>query len=639
MDQRTGDSDDGHDDRPGPLRRLSRRTSVWHYLVALALLPSIGVTAIAGLFTTERVDEARAAERIEFAADALQHLDGLRLAIETEAGSSVIPDTLAQFGTTPEVVNRLAGQTISVPLPQARDATDDAIEAVRGAVTPITAGAIDGVADRLRALRTTVDGTSGGTPAERRTRSWNVVTSYREISTGVADLEILSTDAIVVGRYGPASPAVMRAASDLEDISRVALLGGERATLFYLLYVAPPEAVPGLVQELRDVDAAYRTAAEEVPPVLASRLRTAWQVFVTGSDTVSFDQLVAGFLQKMQSGTTQPPAIGQVLVTARAVGVFSQGLIGLLLDSVDAVTAAAAADREAAVSRARTAALLTSALLGLTIAALLLLGGTIRWRLRDLANAAQRFSSGRLEPVKVRGPREIALASEGLNDAVVNLRRVTTTAERLAAGDLSAPDLRHAAPGPLGAAVHASVSRVTDAIRERERLQQELSHQASHDSLTGLANRMEGERLIAEALERSRRERTRIGLLFVDLDHFKAVNDTHGHHAGDHVLQVSAARMEAQVRRRDVVCRFGGDEFVILLDRVDSEFAAIEIGEHVVAAIGEPIRYDGHEVFVGASVGVATVESGAITVEELLGRSDSAVYRAKAAGRGGVVAH
>jgi diguanylate cyclase (GGDEF)-like protein len=105
------------------------------------------------------------------------------------------------------------------------------------------------------------------------------------------------------------------------------------------------------------------------------------------------------------------------------------------------------------------------------------------------------------------------------------------------------------------------------------------------------------------------------------------------------VLQVAATRLEALVRGRHVVARFGGDQFVVLLDPVRSEFAAIDIGERVVASIGQPIMFDGHELFVGASVGAATVLAGSMSLEELLGRSDGAVFRAKASGRGGVVAH
>jgi diguanylate cyclase (GGDEF)-like protein len=272
------------------------------------------------------------------------------------------------------------------------------------------------------------------------------------------------------------------------------------------------------------------------------------------------------------------------------------------------------------------------------VGALFVLGGRIRRRLSGVADAAQRLSAGTLETMPVRGPREIALASAGLNDAVTSLRQIAATAERLAAGDLDAPELRRATPGPLGAAVHASVVLLTDAIRERQRLQQELAHQAAHDGLTGLPNRVEAERLLGAALAAADAEPgRRVGLLFVDLDHFKAVNDTYGHHAGDHVLQVSAARMTAEVRDADAVCRLGGDEFVVILDPVDSDQVATAIGHRIVESLGRPITYDDRELRIGASVGVAVTEGGATGAagpEELLTRADHAVYRAKAAGRG-----
>jgi diguanylate cyclase (GGDEF)-like protein len=198
--------------------------------------------------------------------------------------------------------------------------------------------------------------------------------------------------------------------------------------------------------------------------------------------------------------------------------------------------------------------------------------------------------------------------------------------------------------------MHASVMLLTDAIRERERLQRELSHQASHDSLTGLVNRAEGERLLTAALEQLPREGPqpvtpdglprRVGVLFVDLDHFKQVNDTHGHHAGDHVLQVSAARMLAEVRDSDTVCRLGGDEFIVILDPAESDQVVTAIGRRIVESLGRPITYDGHELRIGASVGVALTDrrvgDAVAGTEELLTRADHAVYRAKAAGRNGL---
>jgi diguanylate cyclase (GGDEF)-like protein len=238
--------------------------------------------------------------------------------------------------------------------------------------------------------------------------------------------------------------------------------------------------------------------------------------------------------------------------------------------------------------------------------------------------------------MRVRGPREIAVASDGLNDAVATLRQVTDTAERLAAGDLDGTRARRPAPGPLGEAVNASVDLLTDAFAERHRLQAELRHQATHDSLTGLPNRAESERLLAAALAGGASEAladgSREGLLFVDLDYFKDVNDTYGHHAGDHVLQVCAARMAAEVRAGDTVCRLGGDEFVVILQPAEADVVVVDIGQRIVDAIGRPITFQGNEMRVGASVGVA-VANGRAAPEELLNRADRAAYRAKAAGR------
>jgi diguanylate cyclase (GGDEF)-like protein len=634
----TGVDAGGHDDhRPGARRRLSHRTSVWHYLVALALLPSIGVAAIAAFITTERLDDAAAAERIEHASAALRQVDDLREALAAEAGASALADTLALLRASPEIANRAADGAASVPLPQLRQGTDAALATVRDHGTTVTAGSEDGLAEQLAAARRLVDAPASGT--DRAERPWRVISAFRGLSSTVAGLERASADAIVTGRYGTGSRAVLKAAAELDVVSRLALAGGDRTASFYLLSIAPPSAVPGLTQELRDTEAAYQFTAAELATTLDPPLSDRWRTFETSESKRGLDQLIGGFASPAPAAGAVRPGLGEVLRAFGTIRDFTDELAGLLTAAVDGLESAAAHDRALAGTRARTAVALTAGLLLLTLLLLLGIGGTLRWRLGDLAAAAQRLSAGRLQPVTVRGPREIALAGEGLNDAVASLQRVTSTAEHLAAGDLTSPELRRPAPGPLGAAVHASVLRVADAIRDRERLQEELAHQATHDSLTGLVNRLEGERLIGAALLRSREEGTLVGLLFVDLDHFKAVNDTHGHHAGDHVLQVTAARMEAHLTGRDVVCRFGGDEFVVLLDPVASESAAIEAGERLVATVGQPIRYDEHELFVGASVGVALAEAGSIDGEELLGRSDGAVYRAKAAGRGGVVAH
>ncbi len=220
-----------------------------------------------------------------------------------------------------------------------------------------------------------------------------------------------------------------------------------------------------------------------------------------------------------------------------------------------------------------------------------------------------------------------------LNAAAGVLRQLTLKAEKLAAGDLDSPELDDVTEGPLGTVVDTSVQSVRGAMREREAFQRQLSYMASHDSLTGLPNRSEAEALVTAALEDAHRDRTRVAVLFVDLDRFKECNDALGHRAGDHVLQVAAVRMCGVVRPADTVCRLGGDEFVILLAPADSAEHVCTIAERIVAVLAEPDEYQGSELRISASVGIALTDPGMeTTLERMLHWADLAVYEAKDAG-------
>ncbi|PWJ47728.1 diguanylate cyclase (GGDEF) domain-containing protein [Quadrisphaera granulorum] len=184
---------------------------------------------------------------------------------------------------------------------------------------------------------------------------------------------------------------------------------------------------------------------------------------------------------------------------------------------------------------------------------------------------------------------------------------------------------------------------VRTAARAVAALHQDLEHQATHDALTGPANRPRVRTVLAEALGAPAPAggSTTIGLLFIDLDGFKAVNDTHGHRAGDEVLRVTAARAAAVVRGTDTVGRLGGDEFVVVLPGLESEGQLVNIARRLVAELSRPMQTEGQTVAVGASIGAALAprrgEDGVAAADALLHKADQAVYRAKAQGKGRVV--
>ncbi|MHC1700627.1 MAG: diguanylate cyclase [Humidesulfovibrio sp.] len=161
--------------------------------------------------------------------------------------------------------------------------------------------------------------------------------------------------------------------------------------------------------------------------------------------------------------------------------------------------------------------------------------------------------------------------------------------------------------------------------------EERVRHMALHDSLTGLPNRQLFSDRLEQALRRARRTNTGVGLLYVDLDGFKALNDTFGHAHGDRVLMETALRLKACVRESDTVVRLGGDEFVIVLPDLSGPKAAQAVGLKVLETLHDPEEAGG-KMFLGASVGLACYPEHGQDQDSLLGRADAAMYAAKRAG-------
>ena len=171
-------------------------------------------------------------------------------------------------------------------------------------------------------------------------------------------------------------------------------------------------------------------------------------------------------------------------------------------------------------------------------------------------------------------------------------------------------------------------------VTARKELEEQLSHQAVHDSLTGLANRVLLRDRVIHALERRELHGQAVAVLFIDLDDFKNVNDSLGHQLGDKLLIEAGQRLRDAIRPGDTPARLGGDELAVLLEECNGIADANTVAGRVADALSKPFVLDGSEVVVGASVGIAIEDGHGASADELLQDADVAMYRAKAAGKG-----
>ena len=172
---------------------------------------------------------------------------------------------------------------------------------------------------------------------------------------------------------------------------------------------------------------------------------------------------------------------------------------------------------------------------------------------------------------------------------------------------------------------------------ERKRFEEHLTYLAQYDHLTGLVNRILFRDRLVQATARSKRMQQMIGLMLLDLDRFKLVNDTFGHDMGDELLKAVSERLKTCVREVDTVARMGGDEFTIILEGVSSEQNVLVVAKRITESIATPFELKGHCISIGISIGITIYPQDDHPVDELLKHADTAMYQAKQ--RGGSAFH
>jgi diguanylate cyclase (GGDEF)-like protein/PAS domain S-box-containing protein len=173
---------------------------------------------------------------------------------------------------------------------------------------------------------------------------------------------------------------------------------------------------------------------------------------------------------------------------------------------------------------------------------------------------------------------------------------------------------------------HQTISRD---ITARKAAEVELYNKATHDELTGLFNRAMFFELVARAISRAARNNEKLAIVFFDLDGFKKANDTFGHHVGDLLLKAVTERTLALLRKADTLARIGGDEFTVVLEKLGERSAAEVVAANIEKALSEPFVLEGHDVRIGASVGIAIYPDDGVDSEKLVNKADAEMYRNK----------
>jgi diguanylate cyclase (GGDEF)-like protein/PAS domain S-box-containing protein len=180
------------------------------------------------------------------------------------------------------------------------------------------------------------------------------------------------------------------------------------------------------------------------------------------------------------------------------------------------------------------------------------------------------------------------------------------------------------------------IRNVTDKKRAQEYLlkQKEMLHyQAHHDSLTGLANRTLFHDRLEQSIKKADRDSKKIALFFIDLDHFKEINDSLGHNVGDEVLKIVSKKLEETIRHQDTLARLGGDEFTIIIEGINEVQDVTFLAKKILEELSTPVVVDKHELYISSSIGISFYPDDGKSVADLLKYADSAMYKAKSEGR------
>ena len=590
--------------------------------MALVMLPVTVMCLLAGTVVLSHRSLSEEAIAVNRSVVALSNLVKLRDGLRSQESIATFDVRFAQLGVTRDLASTFLGFDIAAQVGPARIAAGQAIDAL-GSDSPVAAST-------LQVLYADIDnGVIDPSAAVQRLRS-EIKAVATSLTNVVASLDVRSQPA----RLEAALESV-RAAGEMVDVA-----APQAVDLSAVWFPSPsdtPASTSAALARFSTESAAYASAAAQLRELDVGSVTALLGRIEADPSVQAFDAAVAATL--LGSPFTQKglelDAVEAQTVTAAFRGFFARD--SQLDDLV--VTATAAVSNEAlriAVTEHDEFIFWSSGATSLALASIgiaLFLARSISKPLRDLAGYAHKVNEGELDaallPSRNHGPRETQMAFGVFTDLVSNLQLLDAKANALAHCDFDDPVLLEPLPGRLGQSLESSVALLSGSIVERDQLQTHLAHEATHDSLTGICNRPAAITAIEAAMHRASRSGMTVAVLFVDLNEFKAVNDSHGHEVGDEVLRQIAARMSEDLRSGDFLARLGGDEFVVVAEGVSDAADATDLARRIVETVSRPIEVAGQHLIVGAAVGVALTLDGPEEPLRLLARADAAMYRAK----------
>ncbi|HUP76148.1 MAG TPA: EAL domain-containing protein [Acidimicrobiales bacterium] len=588
-------------------------------LIALVLLPVTVLCLFASTAVMAHWSTATRAATVDESVGELALLVELRDALREQQSVAAFAVRFLELGVTPDQATTFIGVDWTSQIAPARAQGDNAIRQL-GDRTPVTAAA-------MQALYTDIDaGAVTSAAAVQRLDGFGQAVDDAE-TRGLDRLEVDARQTTLIAplkSLREASGALDAATPRVVDLSAI-------------WFPSPSDTAQSTGAALARLGAGNADYQHRIESLRVLGVRS----IVTELERIEADPQVQLFYRAVEAAVrgeplTAPgdaPDLEKVAATFRGHFVLDEFLASLVATAAVAVRdearLLAASERTDFVTWAAGAAAL--ALLSIVIA--LRLARSISTPLKDLASFAHAVNEGNLDigPSRARnhGPRETRVAFSVFTDLVSNLQLLDAKANALAHLDFDNAALREPLPGRLGRSLESSVALLSGSIVERDHLQIHLAHQATHDSLTGILNRPAAITGIQAAMNRAARTGATTGVLFVDLNEFKAVNDSHGHEVGDEVLRQIASRVSVGMRSGDFVARLGGDEFVVVAEAIAGVAEATELARRIVETVTQPIEIGSLSVSVGAAIGVALTLDGPEDPSRLLARADAAMYRAK----------